>query len=501
MIHPQANTTKEIPRVLLIGGSDSSSGAGIQTDLKFINSLDCEGLFAITALTAQSHQKVFDKGEVSNKLFEQQLRTALEQLGPNGVIKTGMFCSLDKLKKFYQLIKDSEYQLVCDPVFRSSSGHELLDPAGVQFFKDFILPRVNILTPNIPEAEVLCGFPIKTKQDMEKAIAYLKNHGPKVIYLKGGHFETDDEDIYDLFFANEKTYWVGARRYPFKSPRGTGCALASSIAAGLALGLGEEDAIILAKTLLQKSIRKSRKDQNFRVLKSQSFLEDLNSEDAVWLGKESYAFAPLKFSTSGPHLYPIVERADMILKLGTVSMVQLRVKDLSGSELEEEIINAIKICEQKKIKLFVNDFWELAIKHKAYGIHLGQQDLETADLKRIESSGLYLGVSSHSYFEAAKIVRLRPSYVALGPIFHTALKAMEFTPQGVKSLRVWKRLFDCPIVAIGGINLERVTQVLEGGADIISVVRDITLHPSPQTRVKELTLALKGKANEGLLLV
>ncbi len=501
MIHPQANPTKEVPRVLLVGGSDSSSGAGIQTDLKFINSLECEGLFAITALTSQTHEKVLDKGEVENRLFDQQLNSALSQLGPKGVIKTGMLCSLDKVKKLYQKIKDCDYQLVCDPVFESSSGHELLDPLGVQFFKDFILPRVEVLTPNIPEAARLCGFSIKTKEDMEKAIGYLKNHGPKVIYLKGGHLESDDEDIYDLLFVEEELYWVGARRYPFKSPRGTGCALASSIAASLALGLGPKDAVILAKTLLQKAIRKSRKDQNFRVLKTQSFLEDLNTEDRIWLGKETFVFPRLKFSKPAPHLYPIVERAEMILKLGTVPMVQLRVKDLTGADLEEEIKKAIKICQEKKIKLFINDFWELAIKHKAYGIHLGQEDLEKADLKQIQSSGLYLGVSSHSYFEAARIARLGPSYVALGPIFHTALKAMKFTPQGVKSLKVWKRLFDCPIVAIGGINLERVNQVLEGEADIISVVRDITLHPNPQERVNELTQALKGKANEGLLLV
>ncbi len=501
MIHPQAKHSSEIPRVLLVGGSDSSAGAGIQTDLKFINVLECEGLFAITALTAQTHQKVFDSGEVSNIHFQNQLKTALDLLGEEGVIKTGMFCSLDKVKSFYQMIKDHNYKLVCDPVFESSSGNVLLSDEGVKFFKDFILPRVYVLTPNIPEAEVLCGFPINSEEDMQKAIDYLKNHGPKVIYLKGGHLEEKENDIYDLLYVNGKTYWVGAKRYPFKSPRGTGCALASSIAAGLALGLDAEDSVILAKINLQKSIRKCRKEGDYRILRTQSFIEDLIEDDMVWVGKKTLHFPKLKFESSGPHLYPIVERAEMIERLGSIPMVQLRIKDLEGNDLENEIVKAIEVCQKNKIKLYINDFWELAVKHGAFGVHLGQEDLETADLKLLSEKGISLGLSSHCYFEAAKISWINPSYVALGPIFHTALKAMNFTPQGVKTLRVWKKLFDCPIVAIGGINLDRIEQVLEGSADIISVVRDITLNQDPKKRVLQLTKAIKGRPHEGLSMV
>ena len=175
-----------------------------------------------------------------------------------------------------------------------------------------------------------------------------------------------------------------------------------------------------------------------------------------------------------------------------IKILQLRIKDLEGESLEKEIKKAIELSKKFQIKLFINDFWELALKYNAYGVHLGQEDLENAHLKKIKEKGLKLGLSSHSYEEGAIAKGISPSYVALGPIYFTQLKAMDFAPQGVEALKIWKKLFSCHVVAIGGINLDRLPEVMEANPNIVSVVRDITLSKNPEERTLHWQKAISG---------
>nr|WP_272491260.1 thiamine phosphate synthase [Roseovarius autotrophicus] len=188
-----------------------------------------------------------------------------------------------------------------------------------------------------------------------------------------------------------------------------------------------------------------------------------------------------------PRFYPIFERADWLrrmLPLG-VRLVQMRIKDLEGDALRAEIAAAQGLCRAHGAALVVNDHWRLAVDLGCDWVHLGQEDLESADIPAIRRAGIKLGLSTHDHAELDRAQELDPDYVALGPIYPTILKKMKWHEQGLERLGEWKRLIgDTPLVAIGGMTVERAGGAFEAGADVVSAVTDITLNPDPEARVR-----------------
>lgn len=186
--------------------------------------------------------------------------------------------------------------------------------------------------------------------------------------------------------------------------------------------------------------------------------------------------------------YPIFDSAawlERLLPLG-IKLVQLRIKDSDEAALRAEIRRAREICAQHRCRLIVNDYWRIAIDEGCDFIHLGQEDLGEADLDAIRQAGLKLGVSSHDEAELDRALSVRPDYIALGPVYPTILKQMKWGAQGLERLTQWKaRIGDIPLVAIGGMNVGRAPGVFAAGADIVSVVTDITLNADPESRVRE----------------
>lgn len=186
--------------------------------------------------------------------------------------------------------------------------------------------------------------------------------------------------------------------------------------------------------------------------------------------------------------YPIFDSSDWLRRLvpSGIKIVQLRIKDRSNEEIRKEVEAAKIICLKHDALLVLNDYWEIAIDSKCTYIHLGQEDLEDADVPAIRRSGIRLGISTHSLDELDLALEFDPDYVALGPIYPTILKKMKWDAQGVAKLSEWKRLVgDRPLVAIGGMTVERCPGAFDAGADIVSVVTDITLNDSPEDRVEE----------------
>ncbi len=186
--------------------------------------------------------------------------------------------------------------------------------------------------------------------------------------------------------------------------------------------------------------------------------------------------------------YMIVDSAAWIARLLPcgVRLVQLRVKDASDEILRSEILKAKFLCEAYGAQLVVNDYWRHAIDLRCDFLHLGQSDLDTADLPEIRRAGLRIGVSTHDEAELDRALSAAPDYVALGPIYPTILKKMPFAPQGLARIGEWKRrIGDIPLVAIGGITLERAPGVLQAGADSAAVVTDITLNADPEQRARD----------------
>ena len=186
--------------------------------------------------------------------------------------------------------------------------------------------------------------------------------------------------------------------------------------------------------------------------------------------------------------YPIVDSAAWVGRLVGVGakLVQLRIKEASGEHLRREMRLAVTICRRSGAELAVNDHWEIGIDSGADWIHLGQGDLDEADIGAIRANNIRIGISTHSREELDRALSLDPDYVALGPIFPTILKAMPFAPQGLERIGEWKKLLgERPLVAIGGLNIERAEQCLAHGADSVAVVTDITLNADPEARAQQ----------------
>lgn len=184
--------------------------------------------------------------------------------------------------------------------------------------------------------------------------------------------------------------------------------------------------------------------------------------------------------------YPIfddVRWIERMLPLG-VKLVQLRMKEQPEIEVRRQIAEAQSVCVQYDATLVVNDYWQLAIELGCDWLHLGQEDLDAADLAAIKQAGIKLGISTHDKAELQRAMALGPDYIALGPVYPTILKKMKWHQQGLERLTEWKAIIgDTPLVAIGGMSVERATGALKAGADIVSAVTDITLHENPEQRV------------------
>ena len=189
-----------------------------------------------------------------------------------------------------------------------------------------------------------------------------------------------------------------------------------------------------------------------------------------------------------PRVYPVVDSAgwvERLLPLG-VRLVQLRIKDRSDDELRAEIRDAKRLCEHADAQLIVNDYWQLALSERCDFVHLGQGDLETADIAALRKAGVRIGISTHDHAELERALALEPQYVALGPIYPTLLKVMPWAPQGLERITEWKRrVGSIPLVAIGGLNVQRLPGVFAAGADVAAVVNDIVGNPDPHARTRE----------------
>ncbi|RTZ14169.1 thiamine phosphate synthase [Vibrio aquaticus] len=202
-------------------------------------------------------------------------------------------------------------------------------------------------------------------------------------------------------------------------------------------------------------------------------------------------------------LYPVVDDVEWIKKLLHLGIktVQLRIKNPQQGDLEQQVIRAIELGREYDAKVFINDYWQLAIKHNAFGVHLGQEDIEESNLSQLSDAGIRLGLSTHGYYELLRITQIHPSYIALGHIFPTTTKKMPSKPQGLVRLALYQKLIDSipyrpispvepsskdtvelgyPTVAIGGIDLDNVRSVWQTGVSSLAVVRAITLADSPK---------------------
>ena len=238
--------------LLTIAGSDSSGGAGIQADLKTFAAHGVFGMSVITAVTAQNTCGVTMVQDMTPEMITAQMDAVFSDIRVDAV-KIGMVSRSESIRTISAGLKKwNPPVVVVDPVMISKSGYPLLQPEACNALIRELLPLATLLTPNLPEAETICGFSIKTEEDMEKAATAILALGAKAVLVKGGHLEGTHAD--DYLFNGEKGVWLSGIRIETKHTHGTGCTLSSALASNLAKGMDLEEAVRLGKRYVTTGI-------------------------------------------------------------------------------------------------------------------------------------------------------------------------------------------------------------------------------------------------------
>lgn len=245
-------------RVLIIAGSDSGGGAGIQADIKTVTALGGYAMTAVTAVTAQNTQGVSAVHEIPTEIISGQIGAVLPDIGAD-VVKTGMLSSVRVIEAVAAALHEfgSGIPMVVDPVMQAKGGHALLAPDAVKALELCLIKNAALVTPNLPEAEILTGRSIKSVEDMESAVGDLRNLGADAVLLKGGHLTNDR--LVDLLIMRDEIIRFEDTRIKTTSTHGTGCTLASAIAAGLAAGLPLVESVSRARNYVRKAIQTAPK--------------------------------------------------------------------------------------------------------------------------------------------------------------------------------------------------------------------------------------------------
>ncbi|MGD9301282.1 MAG: bifunctional hydroxymethylpyrimidine kinase/phosphomethylpyrimidine kinase [Desulfobacterales bacterium] len=249
------NSKKRYHRVLTIAGSDSGGGAGIQADLKTFAAIGCYGMSVITALTAQNTQGVIAIHALPPAFAVEQMKAVFADIGADAV-KIGMLYSAELIEAVTETLHKYEARnIVLDPVMVAQSGDKLLQDDAIQAIKDHLMPVADVVTPNLPEAEVLLGQKVESIADMQRAARSLAQFGGRSILIKGGHLGQNQST--DLLYLTEENRFVilETERIDSRNNHGTGCTLSAAIAAHMSRGSSIEDAVSSAKTFIQNAIR------------------------------------------------------------------------------------------------------------------------------------------------------------------------------------------------------------------------------------------------------
>ena len=515
------------PIVWSIAGSDSGGGAGLQADLKALQAFGVHGCTVVAAITAQNSVVVTRVEPVSAALLDAQL-AALAQDMPPHAIKTGLLGSAQNVRvvcRWVDRLRDAartqgwDVPLVVDPVLGATTGAAFADDALLQVYVTELLPRATLITPNHAEAQrLLCALsfvaaPAKApvaadatdlqRDDVQNLATALLGHmapGASIV-ITGGDACAVDGVAADWLHSPQTCGWLSLPRVATSHHHGTGCTFASTAAAALASGYCMADAVVLAKMATTHALRhayaagrgagpvsaQSDFAQHIQNLPALSKGSAAPVSSALALSAVHVGFPALRHPDMG--VYAVVDSATWVRRALTAGIrtVQLRIKDPSEPTLAAQIQKAIAIARATRgAQLFINDHWQLALQHGAYGVHLGQEDLEKVDLAALQRAGVRVGLSTHSYWEMCRAWALRPSYIACGPIFATQSKDMPWIPQGLNNLRYWAHMLPLPVVGIAGIGVQNIAAIAATGAASAAVITAITQAANPDEACRVL---------------
>jgi hydroxymethylpyrimidine kinase / phosphomethylpyrimidine kinase / thiamine-phosphate diphosphorylase len=473
------------PIVWSIAGTDSGGGAGLAADLRMADAFGVHLCPVVSAVTAQNSRAVTRIEPVPAAWVAAQAQALAEDMPP-AAIKTGLLGGVEQVRAVAQLVdrlrERSPVALVVDPVLGATTGAVFADDATLRAYRELLLPRATLITPNRREAQQLAG----TDDAVPAMAAGLRRLGTQAVCITGGDDAEADGQALDWLASEHAEGWLASPRVETPHHHGSGCSFAAAAASAMALGFVAADAVVLAKMATTHALRQGyAAGAGAGPVHAQPGF----AADPALLPRLSWGEAPWFAPPNDPPprtlgLYAIVdsaERAAQVLAAG-IRTVQLRMKTDDPARLRPALRSAIAACREAGAELFINDHWALAREFGAAGVHLGQEDLLALGehgRRELQRSGLALGISSHSLWELCRARSLSPRYIACGPVWPTLTKAMPWRPQGLDNLAWWARMAGAPVVAIGGI-LEpwQAEAAARCGVDGLCVVRALGDDPA-----------------------
>ena len=473
----QPDQPAQHPVVLCFSGHDPSGGAGIQADIESIAAMGAHAATVITALTVQDTKNVQSFKATEAGLFLQQAEVIFDDM-PVAAIKIGMTGSAEIVESIGQILdQHPEIPVILDPVLAAGGGLSLAgdDAAAKQALidalKQQIIPHCQLLTPNIPEALALTGT-----DNIDAAAAELLKLGTEAVLITGGH--GNDEDIEHRLYTADKDV-------SFRNPRltgefhGSGCTLASTIAANLASGQKLNSAVRAGLDFTYRSLEAAQAlgrgqliPKRFNHHHHGSSAVRLISDDASDTTRDErlhglYAITDEQYI--GLYFAPAVEQA---LK-GGARIIQYRNKSTNQSRRLQQAETLRQLCDQYNALLIINDDIELAKEVNADGVHIGRDDTELAQAREKLGTDKIIGVSCYNDIELArKAEEHGADYVAFGAFFSSSIKP-EAAEAGLALLQQARDELSIPLCCIGGITADNAAPLLEAGGHMLAVISDV----------------------------
>ncbi|XVE66928.1 hypothetical protein DITRI_Ditri08aG0119300 [Diplodiscus trichospermus] len=458
----------KIPHVLTVAGSDSGGGAGIQADLKACAARRVYCSTVITAITAQNTAGVQGVSIVPEDFVAEQLKSVLSDMQVD-VVKTGMLPSVDIVKILCKTLREFPVPaLVVDPVMVSTSGDVLAGPSILSVFREEFLPMADIITPNLKEASALLDSKqLETVDDMRTAARLLHNMGPKNVLVKGGDLP-GSSDAVDILYNGHNFYELHSPRIKTRNTHGTGCSLASCIAAELAKGYPMLSAVKVAKRFIESALDYSKdivigngpQGPFDHLLRLKSHSQDCRRQQA-FNPSDLFLHAVTDSGMNKKWGRSIVDAVKAAIE-GGATILQLREKDAETKDFLESAIACLNICRSHGVPLLINDRIDVALACDADGVHVGQSDIPARVARTLLGPEKIIGVSCKTPEQAQQAWLDGADYIGCGGVFPTNTKENNITIglDGLKTVCMASKL---PVVAIGGIGLSNARTVMEIG--------------------------------------
>lgn len=505
-------STRSPVTVLTIAGSDSGGGAGVPADLRTFAALGVFGACAVTAITAQNSMGVQGVWPVPAEQIAAQLQAVGDDYALDAV-RIGMLGSAGAVEAVAAFLEQFRPpHVVLDPVLASTGGTPLLEATGRVLLIERLLPLVELVTPNLPEAGALSGHPVATDAEIKAAARWFVERGAGAALLKGGHRRGAPRDLL-LTREGPGTWLVGERAQAFggsgareeeaagSGVHGTGCVLAAAIAARLAQGRELLEAVREGKRFVEAAIRGAVRPGRGAPLRSSSpgcaeplAGAQLFERDAEERHAERLALLRGVYVVTDSMLRTDRDAAAVAEAAfaGGACAVQLREKHMATPALLALARELGKRARAAGVLFLVNDRVDIALAADTDGAHVGPEDLPPAEARRLLGPDRLLGVSVETV-EEARAAAPYASYFGVGAIFGSRTKAdagAAVTPARIREIRA--AVPGIPIVAIGGIDAGTIAEVAEAGAEAAAVVSAVVTAPDMAAAVVELGERFRG---------